>query len=98
MAEVQMPLSIAERLHQLPRGAQAAVAEKCAKSTTTVSAIMRGVYPRPESEGGKQSVRRVQEALAARFVPPLPVWEVFAEWDGERPAQEATPALAARAG
>jgi hypothetical protein len=93
-----MPLSIAERLHQLPHGAQAAVAVECDKSASTVSAIMRGIYPRPESEEGKQSVRQVQRALAARFVPPLPVWEVFAEWDGERPALEATPALAARAG
>lgn len=95
-----MPLSIAERLHQLPHGAQAVVAEKFNLSATTISAIMRGVYPRPEGDVALTQFRAVQMALAARYSPPLPVWDVFAEWDGERPPdteQEAPPQKVARA-
>jgi hypothetical protein len=86
-----MPLSIAERLHQLPHGAQAAVAEKFELSATTISAIMRGVYPRPETEPALTQYRAVQTALAAKLG--SPVWEVFAEWDGERPLAAADPTL-----
>lgn len=91
-----MPLSIAERLHQLPHGAQAAVAEEFDLSATTISSIMRGIYPRPETDEALTRYRNVQKALAAKFDPPLPVWEVFEEWDGEREAPRPHRAKASR--
>jgi hypothetical protein len=64
-----------------------------------VSAVMRGEM-HPKTEEGRTTVRAVQQALAAKYEPPLPVWEVFEEWDGERPhetQEEAAPESSAQA-
>jgi hypothetical protein len=80
-----MPLSIADRLHRLPHGAQLEVANECGVHKSTVSQIAHAEYQGGKTEASQQLVQRVQLALAAKYDPPLPVWEVFAEWDGERP-------------
>lgn len=85
-----MPLSIADRLHRLPFGAQAAVVEKLHVNKSIVSQVARGGY-QPKTEDGRAVRRQVQEALAAQFVPPMPVWEAFAEWDGETPTRRRRP-------
>lgn len=79
----------------MPYGAQAAVATELGADKSVVSAIARGEY-RAKTAPTKERVREIQQALAAQFDPPLPVWEVFEEWDGERPEtqQEAPPATA----
>lgn len=86
-----MPLSIADRLHQMPFGAQAAVVEKLHVNKSIVSQVARGGY-HPKTEDGRAVRRQIQQALAAQFDPPLPVWDVFAEWDGEKPSRRRTKA------
>lgn len=69
-----MPLSIAERKHRMPFGAQRQVATEEEVSESYISAVMNDeVFPKTEPTQAK--LARVQAALARRLG--LPVEEVF---------------------
>lgn len=61
-----MPLTIAERKHLMPHGAQLAVATEMEVSTTYVSAVMNGIV-RPQTLPAQKKLRRVQVALARKL-------------------------------
>jgi transcriptional regulator with XRE-family HTH domain len=75
-----MPLTIAERLHQMPHGAQAEVVRELGLSRTYVSAVMNDEV-RPKTEPTRLKLRETQEALAAKLG--RPVDEVFPEANQE---------------
>lgn len=81
-----MPLTTAERKHLMPYGAQKEVATEQGATEAYVSLAMNGEV-RPKTEAGRQKLRRIQEALAAKLG--VPVAEAFPET-----IQEAAPALA----
>lgn len=82
-----VPLTIAERKHLMPRGAQMQVATSLGLSTTYVSAVMND-ETHPKTEAGKKQLRRVRVALARKLG--RPVDEVFPP----DVKQEAAPVLA----
>jgi hypothetical protein len=61
-----MPLSIAERKHRMPYGAQLEVAKEQAVSESYVSAVMNGDV-RPKTDVTRKKLRRVQVALARKL-------------------------------
>lgn len=69
-----MSLSIAERKHQMPRGAQRQIATEHGVKEGYVSEVM-GDLVRPTTEAGRKKLRRVQVALARKLG--KPVDEVF---------------------
>lgn len=82
----QMPLSIAERKHQMPFGAQLDVARAEGVSKSYVTAVMNGeVFPKTPRT--RKQLRRVQVALARKLG--RPVADVFPDTE-----QETTPTLA----
>ena len=61
-----MPLTVAERKHLMPHGAQKEVAEAEGVAVSYVSAVMAGeVFPK--TEPSRQKLRRVQRALARKL-------------------------------
>jgi len=60
------PLTIAERLHQMPFGGQVRVAVKCGVSKQYVSKVMNDEI-HPKTEQGFATLDRVQSALAAEL-------------------------------
>lgn len=78
-----MPLTIAERKHQMPRGAQLEVSAKERVDPGYVSRVMNGEL-RPKTPVGRKKLRRVQVALARKlgvtvdeaFPPDEPVQQV----------------------
>jgi hypothetical protein len=71
-----MPLSIAERKHRMPYGAQVAVATELEVAESYVSAVMNGEV-RPKTDVTREKLSRVQIALAHKLE--LPVEEAFPE-------------------
>ena len=69
-----MPLTIAERKHRMPHGAQRAVAAQFGVSEAYVSVIMNE-QAMPKTAVSLEKVQRIQAALAARLA--LPVEDVF---------------------
>ena len=61
-----MPLSIAERKHRLPFGAQREVSTEQRVDPGYVSKIMDGAI-RPKTEPGRKKLRRIQVALARKL-------------------------------
>jgi transcriptional regulator with XRE-family HTH domain len=61
-----MPLSIAERKHRMPYGAQMEVAREEGVAESYVSAVMNGEV-RPKTEPTRQKLHRVQEALSRKL-------------------------------
>ncbi len=69
-----MPISIADRKHRMPFGAQQEVADELEVPKSYVSAVMSDeVFPKTEET--REKLRRVQEALAKKLE--LPVEDVF---------------------
>lgn len=79
-------LSLAERLHQLPFGAQIRVAEKEGVSKQYVSRVMHDEM-HPKTPAARERMRRVQGFLAAELG--RPVEDVFPQTK-----QEAAPRMA----
>lgn len=74
------PLSIAERKHLMPHGAQRAVASEQMVSESYLSAVMNGeVFPKTPPT--REKLARVQAALAAKLN--RPVEDVFPEMTRE---------------
>lgn len=82
-----VPLTIAERKHRMPHGAQTIVAKRFAVSGTYVTDAMNGVL-RPSGDDARKKLRRVQVYIARKYFR-LPVAVVFPESE-----QEAAPVLA----
>lgn len=61
-----MPLTVAERKHLMPHGAQKEVATEEGVDESYVSRVMDDDV-RPKTATGKQTLRRVQVALARRL-------------------------------
>lgn len=61
-----MPLTIAERKHRMPYGAQLEVARQEGVAESYVSAVMNGDV-RPKTEPTRKKLRRVQVALARKL-------------------------------
>lgn len=61
-----MPLSIAERKHQMPFRAQAQVADAEGVAESYVSAVMNGTV-HPKTDETRKKLRRVQVALARKL-------------------------------
>lgn len=79
-----MTLSVAERKHQMPHGAQREVAETESVAMSYVSAVMAGeVFPK--TDRSRLKLRRVQKALAKKLG--VPVADAFPE--GSAPKAEA---------
>jgi transcriptional regulator with XRE-family HTH domain len=86
-------LTLAERLHQMPFGAQVRVAEQEGVSKQYVSKVMNDEM-HVKTPAAQEKLRRVQIALAEELG--LPVDDVFAPLPTPQTHQEAPP-LAARA-
>ncbi len=69
-----MGLSIAERKHLMPHGAQREIAADLAIDASYVSRVLSGDI-RPKTANGRDQLRRVQAAIAQKLE--LPVDEVF---------------------
>lgn len=80
-----MPLTIAERKHRLPFGAQREIAEDQGVSKSYISLAISEEL-RPKTPRAQEKLRRVQRAIAARLGEPIE--EVF-------PTPEAPPLAAA---
>jgi hypothetical protein len=61
-----MTLTVAERKHLMPHGAQGEVAEAERVAESYVSAVMAGEV-RPKTERSRLKLRRVQRALARKL-------------------------------
>lgn len=61
-----MPLSIADRKHLMPYGAQLEVAREQGVAESYVSAVMNGSV-QPKTEATRKKLRRVQVALARKL-------------------------------
>jgi hypothetical protein len=61
-----MPLTIAERKHRMPSGAQREVARELRVDPSYVSRVMADDI-RPKTRLGRKSVRRVQVAIARKL-------------------------------
>lgn len=61
-----MPLTIAERKHRLPFGAQREVSREQSVDPGYVSKVMDGAI-RPKTEPAKKKLRRVQVAIARKL-------------------------------
>jgi transcriptional regulator with XRE-family HTH domain len=61
-----MPLSIADRKHLMPFGAQQEVAAEQSVAESYVSAVMNGAV-HPKTAATKKKLRRVQVALARKL-------------------------------
>lgn len=59
-------LTIAERKHQMPRGAQVQVANDLGLSTTYVSAVVNEMI-HPKTPAAQKTLRRTQVALARKL-------------------------------
>jgi len=69
-----MPLTIAERKHQMPRGAQRDVVKETGFSDTYISAVVCGEV-RPKTPAARARLRKAQVALARKLR--MPVDEAF---------------------
>lgn len=69
-----MPLSIAERKHLMPHGAQREIAAELGIDASYVSRVLSDDI-RPKTENGRQQLHRVQTAVAQKLE--LPFGEVF---------------------
>jgi hypothetical protein len=69
-----MSLSVAERKHRMPHGAQRQIAKAEGCGDSYVTAVMNGTVT-PKSPAAKRRLRRIQVALSRRLG--LPVEEVF---------------------
>lgn len=67
------PLTEAQRRKDMPYGAQAEVAEELGVSESFVSYAMRDDVPTPRTPAGRESLRRVREALARKLELPMSV-------------------------
>jgi hypothetical protein len=65
-----MPLTIAERKHLMPRGAQREVVKETGFSSTYVSAVVCGEV-RPKTPPARKKLRRAQVALARKLGRPV---------------------------
>lgn len=70
------PLSIADRKHLMPHGAQAQVATEEGVAESYVSAVMNGDV-RPKTPASREKLARVQAALARKL--DRPTEDVFPE-------------------
>jgi hypothetical protein len=61
-----MPMTVADRVHQMPHGAQRVVARDLGLAESYVSAVITG-DARPKTARGRKTVRRVQVAIARKL-------------------------------
>jgi len=61
-----MPLSIAERKHRLPMGAQKEIAREAGVSTTVVSEVVSEEY-NPKTPKGRATERRIRVRVARKL-------------------------------
>lgn len=70
-----MALSVADRKHRLPHGAQKEIADALANGDKSYTSRALAGEIHPKTEPAKAKLRRVQEAFAEKFK--LPVEDVF---------------------
>lgn len=82
-SEQTMPLTIAERKHLMPHGAQKEIAREERVDEGTVSRVMSDDY-HPKTDAGRQTARRIQVAIARKLR--MRVDEVFPPANQNQPA------------